>query len=51
MVPAVAAAPKTTEPEPQRLAGVVEVKLGIAITVATTKVREVVVQPFKVAST
>lgn len=51
MVPAEAAALKATVPVPQRLPGVVEVKLAIGITVATTAVLAAVVHPFKVAST
>ncbi len=51
MVPAEAAALKATVPDPQRLLGVVEVKLAIGTTVATTADLEAVVHPFKVAST
>ena len=51
MVPALAVAPNTTVPVPQRLAGVLAVMVGIAFTVATTAVLAAVVQPLAVAST
>ena len=51
IVPALAAAPKVTEPMPQRLLSVVELILGMAFTVATTAVLLAVVQPLAVAST
>jgi len=50
-VPALAVAPNTTVPVPQRLAGVLAVMVGIAFTVAATDVLVAVVQPFAVAST
>jgi hypothetical protein len=49
-VPALAAAPKTTVPVPQRLPGVVEVIDGVEFTVADTNVLAEVQPPF-VAST
>ena len=50
MVPAEAVAFRDTVPVLQRLAGVVPVMVGIVLTVATTAVLEVEVQPFAVAS-
>ena len=49
-VPALAVALKTTVSEPHTLAGVVEVIVGVVLTVATTAVL-VDVQPLLVAST
>ena len=51
IVPALAVAPNTTVPVPQRLAGVLAVMVGIAFTVAVTDVLAAVVQPLAVAST
>ena len=51
IVPALAAAVKLTVPVPQRLAGVLDVMVGIAFTVAATAVLLAVVHPFAVAST
>ncbi len=51
IVPALAAAPKTTVPVPQRLLSVTPDILGIAFTVAVTAVLVAVVQLFAVAST
>ena len=51
IVPALAVAPNTTVPVPQRLAGVLAVIVGIVFTVATTAVLAAVVQPLAVAST
>ncbi len=51
IVPALAAAVKFTVPVPQRLAGVLEVIVGMAFTVAATAVLVAVVHPFDVAST
>ena len=51
IVPALAAAVKLTVPVPQRLAGVLEVMVGIGFTVAATAVLVAVVHPFAVAST
>ena len=51
MVPALAVAPKVTVPVPQRLAGVVAVRVGVAFTVAVTAVLVAEVQPLLVAST
>ncbi len=51
IVPALAVAPNTNVPVPQRLAGVLAVMVGIAFTVATTAVLAAVVQPLAVAST
>ena len=51
IVPADAVAPSVTVPVPQREAGVVPVIVGIALTVATTAVLGVEVQPAFVAST
>ena len=51
IVPALAVAPNTTVPVPQRLAGVLAVMVGIAFTVAATDVLAAVVQPLTVAST
>jgi hypothetical protein len=51
IVPALAAAVNATVPVPQRLAGVVDVIVGIAFTVAATAVLVAVVHPFAVAST
>ena len=50
IVPADAVAPNVTVPVPQTDPGVVPVIVGIALTVATTAVRDAVVQPFAVAS-
>ena len=51
IVPADAVAPRVTVPVPQVLPGVVPVMVGNGVTVATTAVLVVVVQPEKVAST
>jgi hypothetical protein len=51
MVPALAVAPNTTVPVPHRLAGVVVVIVGIALTVAVTAVLVAVVHVPLVAST
>ncbi len=51
MVPALAVAPKTTVPAPQRDAGVFPVIVGTAFTVASMDVRVAVVHPLFVAST
>ena len=51
IVPALAVAPNTAVPVPQRLAGVFAVMVGIAFTVAATDVLVAVVHPFAVAST
>ena len=51
IVPADDVAPKVTVPVPQVLPGVVPVIVGNGVTVATTAVLVVVVQPEKVAST
>ena len=51
MVPALAAAPNTTVPVPQRLLSVTPDILGMAFTVAVTAVLVAVVHPFAVAST
>ncbi len=51
MVPALAAAPNTTVPVPQRLLSVTPDTLGIAFTVAVTAVLVAVVHPVAVAST
>ena len=51
MVPALAVAPNTTVPVPQREPGVVPVMVGTVLTVAVTAVREAVVQLPTVAST
>ena len=51
IVPALAVAPNTAVPVPQRLAGVLAVMVGIAFTVAVTAVLAAVVQPLAVAST
>ena len=51
IVPALAAAPNTTVPVPQRLLSVVPEILGIAFTVAVTNVLLAVVHPLAVAST
>ena len=51
MVPALAAAPNTTVPAPQRLLSVTPDILGIAFTVAVTAVLFAVVHPVAVAST
>ena len=50
IVPAEAVASRETVPVLQRLAGVVAVMDGIALTVAITAVRDAVVQSFAVAS-
>ncbi len=51
IVPALAVAPNTAVPVPQRLAGVLAVMVGIVFTVAATDVLVAVVQPLAVAST
>ncbi len=51
IVPALAAAPNTTVPVPQRLLSVTPDILGIAFTVAVTAVLVAVVHPVAVAST
>jgi hypothetical protein len=51
IVPALAAAFNVTVPVPQRLAGVVAVTVGIALTVAITALLVAVEQPLLVAST
>ena len=51
IVPALAAAPNTTVPVPQRLLSVTPDILGIALIVAVTAVLVAVVHPFVVAST
>ena len=51
IVPADEVAPRVTVPVPQVLPGVVPVIVGNGVTVATTAVLLVVVQPLKVAST
>ena len=51
MVPALADAPNTTVPVPQRLLSVTPDILGIAFTVAVTAVLVAVVHPVAVAST
>ena len=51
MVPALAAAPNTKVPVPQRLLSVTPDILGIAFTVAVTAVLVAVVHPVAVAST
>ena len=51
IVPADDVAPRVTVPVPQVLPGVVPVIVGNGVTVATTAVLLVVVQPLKVAST
>ena len=50
IVPADAVAPNVTVPVPQTDPGVVPVIVGIALTVATTAVRDAVVHPLAVAS-
>ena len=50
IVPALAVAPNTAVPVPHIAAGVLDVIVGIAFTVAVTAVLVAVVQPFAVAS-
>ena len=50
-VPVEAVAPSVTVPVPQRLVGAEAVIVGMALIVATTEVRDAVVQPEFVAST
>ena len=51
IVPALAVAPNTAVPVPQRLAGVLAVMVGMTFTVAVIAVLVAVVQPLAVAST
>ena len=51
IVPALAVAPKSTVPVEQWLPVEMPVIVGVAVTVATTPVREEVVHPLAVAST
>ena len=51
IVPALAVAPNTAVPVPQRLAGVLAVMVGMTFTVAVIAVLVAVVQPLSVAST